>query len=473
MTASNHDERRGGSFAASRSHSAAALTAGLLLACLSFSPAQAQLPAAPAISDLLTISNDALQANAGYRAARAEFVAARELVPQAAGKLKPQVGARLQYDWIHEDIDGDYYGFPIDRDDDFTQLLYGARLTQALYQPGLVLGKAQAERRLQQAGHALRAQQDALLLAVSEAYFGVLAAEDAELFARAEVQALSQQLDQVQSRVDSGLSTDAEFKAAVAQHEIALAAEAEAADAVANTRSYLESLTGQHYQTLRRLPTHVQLVPPQPEDADTWIARAKAENPLVRGQTLAVEIAGMDRQRANRAQWPTLDLVGDAYRFDSGGGATGKRDESQERIGVVMSLPIYVGGQIDATKRQAIAMETRAEAMLDEVIAQVIRDVRIAHRKSSAGLLRVNALKRAVDAATAAEAATRSGYDAGTLTNADMLTAVERRYAAERDHAAVRYGFLLSSLKLKALSGNLLVADLAQINSMLETPATP
>ena len=54
------------------------------------------------------------------------------------------------------------------------------------------------------------------------------------------------------------------------------------------------------------------------------------------------------------------------------------------------------------------------------------------------------------------------------------MTAVERRFAAERDFALARYQVLLSSLRLKLLAGNLLVADLAQINRILvDPPPTP
>src|SRR5690606_35305660 len=124
------------------------------------------------------------------------------------------------------------------------------------------------------------------------------------------------------------------------------------------------------------------------------------------------------------AQWPVLDLVADAFRLDSDGGAAGERGENQERIGVVLSLPLYSGGQIEATKRQMLALESQALAELDDVRAQVIRDTRIAFRNSTSGLRRVDALKRALDAAIAAEESTRGGFEAGTLASTDLLTAI-------------------------------------------------
>lgn len=445
-------------------------TASALLA-LALAP---QAIAQTAGSDLLGVCNDALQGNAGYRAARAEFEAARELLPQAQGKLLPQLGALGQYNRMHERITGNYYGvIDIDREDEFDQFLYGARLSQALYQPDLVLAKDQASLRVQQAELKLRGTQDELLLEVAEAYFTVLAAEDALRFARAESLALRKQLDQVSAQEAAGLAIDAHVKVALAQQELALAREVEALDAVANAVTRLEALGGRPYDRLWRLPLNMMLVPPQPADVEVWTARAENDNVLIQAQRLGVRFADLGHQRARKAQWPVLDLTADAFRLDSSGGLAGQRDEAQERIGVVLTLPLYAGGQIEATKRQTLALQMQAEAVLEDAHAQVMRDTRIAYRNSSSGLQRVDAHKRALDAAIAAEASARGGFEAGMLSNTDLLTAIERRYAAERDHANSRYLFLMASLRLKSLAGNLLVADLAQINRMLEAPALP
>lgn len=442
------------------------LWAALLGAALGAGAAQAAGPA-----DLLAVCNDALQANPAYRAARAQYRAAQELAPQAKGKLLPQLGIRAQYDWINEAIDGDYYGvLDYDREDDFDRLFYGAALTQALYRPELYAENEQAKLRVAQAEHVLQAQQDVLLIQVAEAYFGLLAAQDAVAFSSAEVRALNVQLEQVRSRADSGLATDADLKGAQALYELATANEVEARNAVANAATRLEAIAGRSYPAIKRLPLNMTLLAPEPADENVWIKRAESDNPGVLAQRLGVTVAGLDQHKADRLAWPKLDLVGMAFGLDTGGGATGERDEVQQQIGVTMTMPIYAGGQISATRRQMEAMAERASATLDDGVAQVVRDTRIAYRNATAGLTRVGALKRALDATIASEQATRSGYDAGTLSSTDVLESVERRFGAERDHALARYGVLLASLRLKLLAGNLLVADLAQINRILVDP---
>ncbi len=72
-----------------------------------------------------------------------------------------------------------------------------------------------------------------------------------------------------------------------------------------------------------------------------------------------------------------------------------------------------------------------------------------------------------MEAAVSAEAAIRAGYGAGTRSNTELLDSVGNRYRAERDHAGARYKTLVNSLRLKQLSGQLLTADLAQLNRLL------
>ncbi len=418
--------------------------------------------------DLLTVCNDALNFNPKYAAARATFLASKQLIPQAKGKLLPQLNAIGLYDHISEKVNGDYYGLADIRvDESYDRFIYGATLEQALFRPDLFLGKTQAELRVRQASYALEAAQDALLIEVVETYFGVLAAQDALAFSRAEIQALREQVQQLDSRVTAGIATDAELKAAQARYELARADEMEAENAVLTTTARLESLTGKSYPEIRRLPLNLVLEAPEPRDEQAWIRRTEASNPSVLSQRAAAEVARLEYEKAQKLAWPNLDLTGTVYKLDADGGISGAREQTQERIGVRLRMPIYAGGQISATRQQSHELQKGAEALVSEVTARAVRDTRLAYLNSLSGLQRVVALERAVEATIAAEAAIRAGYGAGTRSNSELLESVENRYRAERDHAGARYLTLINSLKLKQLSGQLLTADLAQLNRLL------
>ncbi len=418
--------------------------------------------------DLLAICNDALNLNPRYAAARAEYLAARELVPIATGKLLPQFGLTGQANYVHHRVQGDYYGLvDIDRADDYESYQYGAVLEQALYRPDLFIGKTQAELRVRAASYALEAAQDELLIGVAEAYFAVLAAYDGQTSAAAAERSFGEQVDMLQSRVDAGLTTEAELKAAQARYELAQADQLEAANAIQTSTAWLESLTGKRYPQLKRLPEELRLLPPQPQDEQVWIARAEAANAAVLAQRAAAEAAKLDRERAQKAGWPRVSLNGMMVRLDNGGGVSGERDDQYDRIGVNVEVPIYSGGQLSAGVRQSAELQKRAEALVADVTAKAVRDTRLAYLNSLSGLQRVNALQRVVEASRASEQAARAGYDAGTRSSTDVLEALEQRYRAERDYALARYKAVVNALRLKQQAGQLLTADLAQVSRML------
>ncbi len=455
--------------------------AALISLCVVAS-ASAQQSIAPA--DLLSVCTDALQFNPGYASARASYYAAKQLVPQARGKLLPQVGAFGMFSGRHDDQDGSYSGsfevpelgleydtrFAVGGTDTYTRVVYGAQLTQALYRPQLTLGLSAAKLREEQAAFAITAAQDELLIGVAQNFFAVLAAQDALVFAHAETTALREQRDHVSARSEAGLATLADRAAAEAAYQLALVDESDAGNALLAARIALEAMTGRSYESFKVLPPELQLRAPEPLDEGVWTERTRTGNPAILGKQAGIRIAELTRQGAQRARYPQVDLVGTAYSLDNHGGVTGAIDNKNESIGVRLSVPLYTGGQIDATVRQSQEMEAKAKADADMTQSSAVLATRVAFLSASTGLQRIAALKRAVEAAKEAEQAARSGYDAGTRDNTDVLSAVEKRYAAERDYAAARYKFLLNSLQLKQLSGNLLTADLSLISRMLQPP---
>ncbi|KCV16834.1 putative outer membrane channel protein [Bordetella pertussis B200] len=66
--------------------------------------------------------------------------------------------------------------------------------------------------------------------------------------------------------------------------------------------------------------------------------------------------------------------------------------------------------------------------------------------------------------------ANQTGYELGVRINLDVLNAQQQLYATQRDLAQARYGALLDSLRLKAVSGILSEADLDAVNRLLRLP---
>lgn len=431
---------------------------------------------APNSVDLIQCYADALKGNAAYQAQLAQVEVVNQGEAFTYGRLLPQVGFGAGYDLIHEKIDGEYYQVDdVDETNNYGHLVVGVKLTQALYRPDLWLAKDQAALRKSQAQFQLDAAEDDLLVEVSEAYFGVLAAQDYQRFAIAEFDALDRQLEQMRGRSAGGLVTDADLQAAVAAQAIAGANRIAAASALSGAYARLDLAVGKPVRYLRSLPEGLVMRKPEPADAQAWIDRARTQNQGVLATQAASQIATLDFEKQKKLRWPRLDAVGGAFYtdYDQGGGVSGERTEIEERIGVDLTVPIYSGGSVSAQIAQAQATLARQDALVSAAVATAARDAQVAFLDTMGGLSQVPARKTAVEAARAAESSNQAGFDAGTRSSAELLRAVQARYDAERAYSSARYKFVVDSLKLKRSAGNLANADLHSLDRLLLPAGQP
>lgn len=430
------------------------------------------LLARPAVADgpanLLRAINDALLSSPMLQSAQADFLAAKQSVPEAQARLYPQLSLFGSADWVHDSVEGDYFGIvDIDRSDTYERLVYGATLRQSVYNGQLHSLLTMAGERVARARAEAERKREAVILGVCDAYFGALAAGDRRRIAGAKLETLRQQARQVEGRSIAGLALDAELKSAQAGVELAQAELLAADTEVEAAFALLETYTGLRYPSLLPLPPELRLGTPQPASEAEWLERAREQNLGVVVRRLELAIAGLEVQRTRRSRWPQLDLVGSVYQIDNGGGITGEREESDQRIGLAATVPLFTGGRIDAEIERSVQQQKRAEAEVELARRQAERDAKLAWLNTSAGVGRIQALQQAVAAAVAAEDANRAGYEVGTRTNAEVLDAVERRYEVETNLSGARYKLLVDGLRLKSAAGSLLNSDLAEVNRLL------
>lgn len=449
-----------------RALSAVCVGCGLWVGVAAVAAPSELAPGAPA--NLLQAINDALLSSPLLQSAQAELNAAQQFKPEAQARLYPQLSVFGNADWVRDSVEGDYFGIVnIDRSDSYERFIYGATLRQSVYNGQLWSNLDQAGQRLARARAEAERMREAVMLGVCDAYFNVLAAGDRRRIAGAKLESFRQQARQVEGRSIAGLALDAELKSAQAGVDLAQAALVDAESQVEAAHALLETYTGRRYPQLLPLPAKVTLAAPQPADQHSWVQRARENNLTVAVREREVEIARLELQRVRRSRWPQVDLVGSAYEIDNGGGITGERDESDQRIGLAATVPIYSGGRVSAEIERSLQQQKRAEAEVELARRQAEREAKLGWLNTSSGARRIQALQKAVTAAIAAEDANRAGYEVGTRTNAEVLDAVEQRYEAETNLSGARYKLLVDSLHLKSAAGALLNSDLAQVNRLL------
>ena len=341
---------------------------------------------------------------------------------------------------------------------------------QPLYSPERQAQQAQ----LQQAAgvaewRADLAQQQFMLLTVQR-YFNVLLAERQLQVLKSQHVAVQRSLTEAQDRFAIGdlPVTDTHEAAARAS---GLQAQWLAADSeLQMARQVLAEST--------RLPTET-LKPLTPKPAES----AASSPPL--DQVLAQVREANTGLRLKRAQWDvarhevkkhqarggiTLDLVAQAGRDRlSGDGDFGpaSNTQSQQMVGLSLSVPLYTGGYRSAKLQEAVSAQAQAEAEYELAVQQTQQQARSVWLALQTGPARLSALQAAWKASTARLDATRLGRHVGDRTTLDLLQAQNDAAQSELAWLRAQTELLQTRLQLDALTGSLSVQSLQGLNAQL------
>ena len=451
----------------------------LLTLAVAMPPAWAQDPGGVArddasthqIPDLIDLYNQTLRISPALTGAVALSTAAEQARAAAKGQLLPQVGVFGEAAYIDERVQGDFFGIrDIDREDDFDRYAYGVGFEQAIVRPELWATLDQARLKQVQADLAEQRARSTLASELMAQYLRVLEAVEVKAAAEARVNAVSRQKTQVGSRLKAGLLTRADQSQAQSSASLAAVQESIAESELASAVARLRATSQWSARSLKGLSEGITFILPQPLDEAYWIERAGVNGYPVLQQELEVALARNELLRAQRSRWPTLDLFGAATELDASGGIEGEREQRDMRIGARARIPIFAGGSVSAAISANEARVIQAEAELSRLRPEARLLAATRYRKVVVGRSQLLALQEAVDASRAAEAEFKIGFDAGTRTNADLLSATERRYFAEVELQRRRYGQVVDALELKELAGSVGPEDVKQLNRLLVRP---
>ena len=429
-------------------------------------------------ADLIQVYQQALANDATYASARASLAAGRERIVQGRAGLLPTVGIS---------------GAITKNDSDFDPWNLGAIGTLPNGQPG-VIGASGSNLRTNEYTLALQqplyrwdrwqtyqqsklqqtiaeaqfaqAQQD-LITRVAQAYFDVLAAQDALESIRAQKDATTEQLASAKRNFEVGTQTITDTHEAQAQYDLTLAQEFAAVNDLDNKRNALQAIIGAAPANLASLKAGTTLAVPQPANVDPWVSSAENQNYGVTVGELQVEYARRDISRNRAGHHPTLDFVASSTRRDLNGQSSSSGVTKNNAIGLQWSVPIFSGYAVTSRVREAIALEDKARNDLEATRRNSALQARQAFLGVSSGLARVKALEAAEVSSQSALESNKLGYQVGVRINIDVLNAQRQLFQTRTDLARARYDTILNGLRLKAAAGSLREADLVPVNSLL------
>lgn len=415
--------------------------------------------------DLLQAYRAAVQHDSQFASAKLQRDAGRERQVQGRAALLPQAGFNAQVAKIMGDTTNPLTRQPTTLD--YTDQKYALQLKQPLYNLSSFIAYDQSK--LQVAAGEVQFEQSKvdLTLRVAQAYFEMLAAQDAIAFIQAQKLAIAEQLESAKRNFEVGTATITDTHEAQARFDLAQAQEIGALNDLQVKRHQLSLLTGEMPELLPGLTSSVQLAAPEPASAEQWVSNAESSNIGVVAQGLAAEIAKLDIRRASAGHLPTVDAVASYTDARSAFGSIPVASTITS-LGVQLNIPIFTGYATSSQVTQAVTLEEKARADLESARRSAAQSARTAFLGVQSGLSQVRALEAAERSSLLALEANKLGYQVGVRINIDVLNAQQQLYSTRRDLAKARYDTLVAGLKLKAAAGALSEADLADINALLE-----
>ena len=419
-------------------------------------------------ADLLQIFRDARANDAVFASARSVLEAGREKLPQGKALLLPTVNLTGSSIWT--DLDS-RAGTPnaLYTSRQFYTNLWTVTLNQPLFRLQNWSQYSQAEFQVAQSEAQFGQASQDLIVRTAQAYFDVLGSQDSLAFIQAQKTAISEQLAQAKRNFEVGTATITDTHEAQARFDLSTSQELAAQNDLEFKKSALQQLIGKSPDSLTPLRPKLQLSPPQPAVMEKWVETAQKENFAVRVQEAAVEIASREVERNRAANYPTLDLVG-TYGGTSTTGTTTNvsgADLKAATIGLQLALPLYAGGSISSRIRESMANQEKARSDLENSRRQAALTTRQSYLGVTNGMAQVRALGQALISSETALASNKLGYEVGVRINIDVLNSQQQVFSTKRDLSKATYDTIMNGLRLKAATGSLTEADVAEVNRLL------
>ena len=419
--------------------------------------------------DFKQVYQAALEQDATIRASRAAADSGRERLPQARAGLMPQVSASAGRNFNSLDTTSpNILGELGTINDRYFSDNKSLQLRQPLVNMQRWLQFEQAKSMVAETEATLDRDLQNLVVRVAGAYFEYLMSDEQLELVLAQKKMYTSLVDAAKKGIAAGSGTRTDIDDAQARLDMASAQELEARQNQDQTRRQLEVLINQPVASVAKLNVPaLKLVGPVPASLDEWTSRAEKNSPEIKAMQARLEAARREVSKSQAGHLPTLDAVA---QWSNSGSENITRINSRyenKSIGLQLNVPLFSGGYVNSTIRQAVAEQTRAEETLEALRRDLGVRVHKEFRGVSEGVMRVRALEQAVRSADQMMKSTQMSFKAGSRTQLDVLNAQQQYTMALRDLAQARFVYLMSKVKLASLAGDEAVASVDDVNGSL------
>ncbi len=284
-----------------------------------------------------------------------------------------------------------------------------------------------------------------VLYAIANAFYAAAISDEVLVARKSSIDVARATLDNAKTRLAAGTVT----KVDVDRAELAL---------LRNQQLEREAAQGRA-QSYRGLATLIQIDGPFRVKAPETLGAPPAEQPLENVLQLRPEFRSLEltahaadlQAKTDAWKWsPSISAFGNARKFNYD---NFNRDRYSWAVGLQLDWVIFDGGNRDAQRHLANAQMDEALART-EVLKDSIRDD-LANQRGLVDIKRqgVFAAMRAVELAKETIELVRTQYEAGTVTQVDLLGAQDSLVNAEEALAQLRFDLAVADLTLRKTTG--------------------
>ncbi|MCU7279318.1 TolC family outer membrane protein [Pseudomonas peradeniyensis] len=305
-----------------------------------------------------------------------------------------------------------------------------------------------------------------LMVRLFGAYSEALFANEQIALAQAQRRTYAEQLTLNERLLKGGEGTRTDVLETRARYELAQAQEIEAGDNLDAALRALQAIIGEPVavEDLAPMTGDFRVQPLTPTRFEPWRDLAVAHNAELASQRHGLEVAEQNIERQRAGHLPSLSAYASKGISSSSSESSYNQRYDTDSIGMQLSVPLFAGGGVQASVRQARAQRDAAGFELDAQLRDTLNQLRRQFNLCASGTAKIRAYDLAVKAASALVQATRKSVRGGERVNLDVLDAEQQLFGARRDLAQARHEYLRAWLQLRYLAGVLEAGDLNVLN---------
>lgn len=443
--------------------------------------------------DLLEAYQTAIQHNEEYRARERLFHAAAMDADLARALVRPQL--HYSFAWYRNTYDSDqsqlvYEGDAaldfsscgsdvncvidliknvkyVEASADYESRESSLNLVQPIYDASRFAERDKLQTRVQKAEAGLQGFQQQFMVQLLDAYLQWLGAEDAVNASRQQLAAIGLQQQLAAKRHDLGVGGELDLFEAQATLDAEKARLSRAEGQLQRARAALELIVAKPVAGVQPLSMQLPVVMPEPASVAAWQALAVVNSAELAEQQADKQLAELDYAKARGAQLPRLQFAASYRESELDGGQGFYPAATTKGFGIELVVPLYQGGGLTASRKQAAYRAQAAEDAYQYRQRQVRAQVAESYYQLLADVSATQAMQQAVASAQQALQAAERAYQNGVGPLPVLLEVQKKYYQAEKEWRLSRYQYLSDYFRLRYLAGSLVIGDIQQLNDWM------